>query len=487
MSKESIYIKKEEGEIEEISITKFLSDFEKEEEVPNYVSPDGDENHNMDAETVVKSLYMLAVGGKDLPEQVEDYSDYYKTMKTAVKKSAEYAKAKKEEAEAAKKAEADAKENEKKAKEEAKAKTELRRNAFLDAAGLGFSKSEDRFRDELVALRENLPEGVSIVVGDGDSFAMNFSDDVTEESLSTALGYMFNAQSQNEFMANAYQFLIGDIANELMSRGVYDSMIQCGKALESMILSKFNKKLSGRNVESYARMAKRIGIEYRNAKADPTAYLAISDMPYTPKPTKSEYPDKGDLKLKMHEWEKEAAKIDAERIRLAAILKAGGVTEKDSEGNEAFVEILGRKEILPLVHKVKVAFGTAKDEDPGKMTVTDHMRQWCEAQLILDNFLGVHKKNVVIVHPGNDKATVELSKQDLLDLIESSKNSIVNMIYGDELPQLIEGKKTVMKPRMVDKTVGDKTTKVIEKDKDGNQVKDPVEENVYPKFLSYRV
>lgn len=484
-----MFIKNEEGEAEEIALSAFLAKFESEEEVPAFVYEEDESGaSNMSAEEVTQQLYRLAFAGNDLPEIVSGYSDHYKVMKKYVKDSAALAGSKKDQAEKAKKEAEEKKENEKKQKEEAAAKVVIRKNLFLEGAAAGFTKSDDLFHDQLIGLRDNLPSGVKIKV-EGGSFAMDFDDDVKDEDLANALGFMFNAQSQNEFMANAYQFLIGDIANELHGRGVYDSMIQCGKALESMILEKFGKKLSGRNVESYARMAKRIGIEYRNAKADPTAYLAISDMPYPPKPAKADFEgDAAGLKTAMHAWEKAKEKLDADRMKLAGILRDGKTTVKDDDGNSAEIEILSRKEIMQFVHQVKVDHGLAKDEEPNKMTVTDHMRLWAEATLILENFIGIHKKDVAIVHPGNDKATVELTKSDLNAMIEESKNALINMLYGttEDFAILTAGEKTVQKVRMEDKTVGDKTTKVTVKDEDGNVVKDNFQEKVYVKFLALK-
>lgn len=484
MAEEIIYSKDAEGAVVEISLGKFLHDFEKEHEVPPVVA-ESEDHADLTSEQVVEAMYQLANGNMDLPEEVAAYSKYFTKMKEALAASKEL---KADLAKAKEQAKADAiakKEEEKKAKAEAEANLLKRRNVFLDGAAVGFKASEDKFREDLVGMRDALPNGVHIQMGADDSFGMAFDDDTSDEALSESLGFLFNAQGQNQFMANAYQFLIGDIANELLKRGIYTSMIQCGKALEERVLKDFGKKLSGRNIESYARMSKRIPTTLRNAEVDPTAYLAVSDMKLPEKPSKSKIEDKDELKKALTDWEADVKAVEAERLKLAEILKAGKMVVDDGEGNKGEVTMTSRKDILPLVDKVKYAHGLAVAPDPDKKTATDYMRQYCEAEIMTRHFVGVHKKGVVVVHPEAGSAgTVELTLAQLNQAQEEAINNLTSMFYGDKLAELVKGERTIQVPVMEDKTVGDKTTKVIKKDAQGNPVKEDKIEKVYPRMLS---
>lgn len=476
--------KNEKGEIIELSESEFLNEFEKEHDVPAYEDDDG---NSMEPEQVVHSLYKLACEGKDLPEPVADYSDVYDAMREAIKESKDLDKEKKEAAKKEKEEAKAKKEKEEQEKKEKAEKLEKRRNVFLEGATSGLKEAGDSFREELTSFKSKLPKGIEIKFGDDSTFGLSIDDDVSDEDLSSTLGLLIGGQENSEFMANAHQFFIGEVANKLVDRGIYDSMIQCGKALSEKVFEELGKKLSPRNIESYARMAKRIPMEYRNPKADPTAYLAISEIPYPKKPSKKDYEDdkEGFAKAKK-EHEELSEKIDKERLELAAKVKQGSVTVKDDEGNEVEVDLTSRKSVTPLVDEIKFENKLKERPDPDKKTAADHYRIIAESQIMLEHFVGIHKKGKVVVHPSNDSdVTGEFTEKELNERIEESKNALINMLYGDDFNTLIDGEKTVQVQVYEDnKETGKKEAK---KDKDGNLVKKEEQRKVYPKMYSFTV
>lgn len=477
-----ILVRNEENKAVEVELEKFLSDFQKEHQVPALDADEENGQPEMDSDTIVSSLYHLAVKGKPLPEVVSSYSEYYDAMKEAVKLSGELEKEIKDSKDAEKQEKEKQKLEAAQKKEAEKQELTRKRNIFLDEAEEGLKDSQENFVNELLGLKESLPIGIKVIVGEDQSFGLEIDKNVSTEDLSRSFGAMLGAQANSNFMANAYQFLVGEIANALVDRGVYDSMIKAGADLSERV-AKLGIRLSPRNIESYARMARRIPSNLRNAHVDPTAYLEVSNIPYPPKPKKAEGMSDGDFKLEKAEWDRNCKKIDDDRIKLAEQLKAGQTTVKDGD-NEVTVPLLSRKDVLPLVKKLKVAHGLAEEEDKNKMSLSDWLRRYAEIDILLDNFLGVHAKGKVLAFPANDaNAHREFTKEELVALKEEAMNNAANMLYGDELATLKLGKKTT-KAQVFTEVEG---KKVAKKDEGGNLVYTEKEVPVYPRFQTYSV
>lgn len=477
MSKDTILKQNEDGEIIEVPLKDFFKAFQAEHEVPDFEH----EQAPMKALQVVDSLYQLASAGDELPDTVSEYSKYYDLMKEAVTESKKLATSKKDAETKAKEDEKAAKEAAKKAEEEKAKALEQRQNLFLVNASKGAEAAASEFADDLKSMRDSLPKGITIQVNDDQSFGLVIDENVSDEDLSNSLGYMVGSQENSEFMRGAYQFFIGAMANELVRRGVYSSMIKCGEALAKK-LSESGFRTSGRNIEGYARMDKRIPIELRNPKADPSAYLEISNIPYGEKPKKEKDESKGDFEERQKEYVRQCDAIDKDRLKLAKMLKEGKMVGKDAEGNEVSIAVVSRKDILPIIKQTKIKHGLAKEEDPNKKSLSDWARQYVEAELLLENFLGVHEKGFVLAYPADDdgKLVRKYSKEDLNTIKEEALNNLRNMFFGDKLDELIKGKRVVQVAVMEEVDGKQK----IKKDKDGNQVKEDKEEDVYPKLIA---
>lgn len=470
-----LYIQ-ENDEIKEMDADAFAASFAKRHRVPDH--NDEESGESMAAEIVAKGLLSMVSTSQELPEAVANYAKYYKLMEDELKASADLGKAHEAAVKAAKEQAAAEKEQAKQAEEAAKQAIVQRRNVFLEAAERGVSMADDNLRDDIENMRKHLPTGVSVVFNDDASFGLTFGENVKEADLSASMAYFLGEDRNSKFMTGAYQFFIGEIANKLMESNLYGSMIQCGKALSERLLAQ-GIKLSGRNVESYARMAKRIPIELRNARAESTAYLAISDMPYPKKPVESSFASKDEFKEAMGAWEADKAQVDETRLKLAGYLKAGQVTVQEGD-KSVTAEVLTNKDILPYIKHAKIELGLLREEDANKRSVTDWLKQFFEMAVIGELFEGVHKQGVVRVHESEGEATRDLKAKEISELFDEAKAELINIFYGADLPGLQAGE-VEREVQIYEEKDGKKTAK---KDAEGKPVKETKVFKAYPRVVS---
>lgn len=458
--------------VEEISFEKACHQFSVKHKVPDH----GD----LEASKVVEGLFMMAAAGEaSVPEGAEEYGPFYELAKEALKSSEALSKDFKKQAEELKAQAENAKKQAEELKAQAKQELDGRRNVFLDAAFKAASQADESLRDQLVDMKNHLPTGVGVHVDESGGFSMTFSEDSKEEDLASALGYFVGQERNNDFMKGAYQFMIGEIANELMKRGIYPSMIQCGKALSDKVAS-IGLSLPGRNIESYGRMAARIPESLRNPRADSTAYLVISDMPYPKKPRKDDYKDKADFELATRQYEEACKLVDGARSDLAGMLKKGEYSFKDEDGKEVTVPMLSKKDILPYVDKAKIELGLKEAPEEAKKSAAFWLRQFYEATQFEYKFLGVHKEGVVRCHKKDGDGTVDLTVNDLAQLREQAINELTVIFFSDKLEVLQKGKE--VRDVQVFEVKDGKS--VAKKDADGKNVYEKKTFEVFPRMNS---
>jgi hypothetical protein len=467
-----IYITDEtSGQVTEIEGSKYANDFARQHSVPGH---DG-----LEPEQVVTGLISMAAAKADLPDGAESFATFYETIKEVVEESEKLKKEFDKQAEAAKAKADEEKKAAAEAKKQEKADLENRQNIFLVAASSAMSKADDDLREQLVDMKNHLPTGIGLHVSETGGFSMTFESDVKEADLASAIGYMAGQERNNSLLRGAYQFCIGELANELMKRGLYPSMIKCAAALsEKVAADGFN--LNGRLIESYARMAVRIPEEMRNPKADSTAYLVVSDMPYPPKPSAAKFPDKKELEVAKAEWEKEKVKVDEERAYLAGLLKQGSYTFKDEDGKEITKPMLTKSDIQPMVDKAKVKLGLKKEADENKKTVSWWLRQFYEASMYWELFQGIHAKSVLRVRKAECVATFDLTKKDVETMLEQATLELQTIFFGDKFAAIKAGLE-VREVQVMHEVDG---KKVAKKGEDGKLIKENQEFKVYPIMYS---
>lgn len=478
MNSNEIYINIDSEEPKKITRSEYVKAFVKEYNVPDmtWEEENGAEGR-LGALEVIENLASQVFSGKvqvdRKSEVMKDFADHLAQIEKDFAASKEFDKNQK-----------DAKEKEKEAKKKAKEEEEARKNKlqsiFGTSAVAGFQKANEDFKSELEAMKDSLPDGVTIESSDG-GFGIVIEDGATEETIGKALGYFMGLDQNVGFKANLVQFLVGDIANASFSLGLYKSMRDTGLAISEKVRKDLGKKLSPRNVESYARMARTIPAHLRNAEVDATAYLALSDVPriFPDKLKKNDGESDASFKIRVEEAKKESEAHEARRMEIAENLARGYIEIEIEEGDGKKIvkqDLTSRKDVLPLIEKLKIESGFIEAPDPDappKKTASDWFRQYFVCSFAKENFLGVHTKDAVVFQGETEATTQTYTKAELTDLIEEAKNNLVNLLYGDALPALMEGSVKLKKKVTKD-------GKIVKDDK-GEPVWEEYEKNVYPK------
>lgn len=435
------------------------------------------EGTHFEPDKVVQGLANFALSDQPLPDDLDQLSQAYDQVKELIaeskKLSSDKEKLKKAAAEEAKR---EKKEKARKAEEE-KEQLAVRRNSFTEAVARSLATANDDLRNSFIEIKEALPEGIEVEATEGGSFGLRIDSSVTDEQLAGALGSFIGKERNTDYLKSAHQFFIGEIANEMVRRGIFPSMIKCGEALSERCKNEYGLRLGGRAFENYARMAARIPVEYRNQNADPTAYLAVSEIPYPKKPRRDEFANQDDHKKALKVWEDDCASVDSARLRIAAILRDGGYKTKGADGKEEFVEVLSRKDVLPIIDETKIQLGLKKAPNPSERSLNSWLRQYFDACTVLDLFKGVHAPDVVRV--GIGAGSTDLSEEDLAVYKEEAYNKIIEILYPeDKRNELLAGERE-RQVQVYDEVDG---KKIAKKDEEGNPVKETKVEKIYVKL-----
>lgn len=480
MAKDQLHIINEEGEyVKSISKSEFVNLVIEKYDPAELV---WDENEPaMDQKTVTLNLVTKVMAGDPLgdDDSLDSYREMYTELEEMVKASNSFEENQKKEKEKEKEAKAKEKEEKAKAKEEEEKKLAAARSIFGTSAVAGYNKAEDEFRTELENMKGNLPKGITLNMDEG--FGIDVAEGADASTIGEALGYFMAQESFASTKAGVVQFIIGDLANKSMELGLYKSMRVAGEAISAQVLESAHKKLSPRNIESYARMARTIPAELRNPKVDATAYLALSDAPriYSDQkpPKKEDGESREDYAERIKQLKAESEKYEEARMDIARSLRDGYIeveVEVDGETKTEKVDLTSRKDVLPLVEKLKIKGGFVDPDEAPKKTVGDWLRQFFNADFAVRHFEDIHEEGKVVYHTvESEAATVSYSHSDLVDLKEEAENNLVNILFGDDLPKIKEGTVTLQKVKTKD------GKPVL--DKDDQKVMEDYEKKVYPK------
>jgi hypothetical protein len=176
------------------------------------------------------------------------------------------------------------------------------------------------------------------------------------------------------------------------------------------MLEKQGKRLTIGMLENYKRMAERTPAALRNPHADPTAYLAISNI---------KLPKKGD-KESSEDFQKRIESFNKGREELQGKLASG--------------EILKRGDILAPVLEFEIAQGLKERPSEEKTTpVIDHLRAYYNACFALENLLGAQgaKFKGKAVYAKDNKQYV-LDKAQLEEIRDEAFANLNNIFYTNE-------------------------------------------------------
>lgn len=399
----NIVTQNEDGELIETPAADFQKNVIKELKVQDFNSEEL--NGEVKAADAVKHIYKTLAAGKELEEAIKnELPEVVEFIQNAIDTTKELVEGKKKAASDEKEAKKAAREAEAKKKEEEKLAVAKRQGDFVTVVAQGADLAAEEFLKECEALASGLPEGVSIT-GKNGRFGVSVAKGSSEETIGKALGYLAQKGENSTFLGNQLQFFVGDIVIATVENGVFQTAKEAGKAINKMLEDQ-GKRLSIGNIDSYKRMAERTPVALRNPKADPTAYLAISNM---------KTPRKGDDES-VADYKKRLTKFEKDREALQAKLADG--------------EVIKRKEILPLVETVLVENGLQEAKDPSedKPTVSQLLAQFFHATFALENLVGVHAKGVAMYQHGETIREVE--QATLEEIRDNAVANLANVLYS---------------------------------------------------------
>ncbi len=405
MKLEKVRIENENGETADIVRADYIKQVVKEQEVKAFES---EETGSTPADKVVTHILKSLEGGTEIDPSIQgEYSELIKVIEADYNRTVNSKADKKKEAEEAKAK----KEAEKKAREEEEAKKKaelaLTQQAFVEKVAAGADLAAQEFASELKALGESLPEGVTIVQH-GAGFGIEFSSEATKETIGQTLGYTLQKADNSSFIGNQLHFWVGDIIGVAVARGFFDTAKEAAQYIAKLLSEKQGKTIEAPSLDQYKRMAERTPVEFRNPKADPTAYLAISAM---------KEPKKGEKETD-DQFKARKAKFDEDRADVQKKLAIG--------------EISKRKEVMPIVNGLLVKHGmkTAVDPDAPQISVSQQLQIFFHTTFALESLLGTHKEDMVIYKEGSD--LIEVSKEDMEEKRAVALGHLVNMLYTNE-------------------------------------------------------
>jgi len=400
---EKLKIENEAGEIGEVLRKDYIGHIVKELDVQPYVT---EENGTTAPDKLVSFILKTIEAGQDIDEGVaSEYGEVILRIQEDVTRTVDNQVDKKAEAEAAKAKKAEEKAaREKEEKEKAEALV-LTQTEFAKSAMAGADQAAEEFAGEVEELIGSLQDGVT-VVRNGTGYGLTFATDADKDTVGSTLGYLLQKSQNSTFIGNQIQFWIGDTIKLAVDRGIYSTASEAGKHIAKVISDTTGKKVEPISLDQYKRMAERTPIEYRNPKADQTAYLAITQMKVP---------------------RKEAAETDdAFKARL-------GEFEKDREGLQqklAVGEVTKRKDIIPLRDAVAIKHGMMKaPSDEPQISIGQQFQLYFHASYGLTNLLGVHKPEVALYKDGSDVITV--TKEELEEIQASALAHLTNALYTE--------------------------------------------------------
>jgi len=401
---EKIVIENEAGEQAEVLRKDYIAHIVKENNVQPFVS---EANGTTAPDKLVSFILKTIESGQDIDDSVaSEYGEIILIIQADVTRTVENTVDKKAQAEAAKAKKAEEKANlaaEKKAKEEAVIATQTE---FAKSAMAGADQAAEEFSEELKDLAGSLQEGVK-VIAQGTGFGLEFATDATKETVGSTLGYLLQKSQNSTFIGNQIQFWIGDTIKLAVDRGIYATASEAGKHIAKVISETTGKDVQPISLDQYKRMAERTPIEYRNPKADQTAYLAITQMK-TPRKESAETDDA--FKARLNAFEEDRASLQQK-------LAVGEITK--------------RKDIIPLRDEVAIKHGMMKaPSDEPQISLGQQFQMFFYSIYALENLVGVHKPDVAQYKDGSDIVTV--TREELEGIKASALANLTNMLYTDE-------------------------------------------------------
>lgn len=398
---EKLFIEDENGEFGEIDRETFLKMIKEENNVQDLEL--GEAVHP--ADEVVKGIVGLVESGDELQDELSDLQPVYDYVLEKVTASKEYIDSQKEAERAEREQKKKEREEEKARKEKEKAELEARQTGLMSALKKGTDKAQTSFKKELESLKAGLPKGIEIVANDKKGFGLQIDDGISDEQLGAATGYFLQKEENSKFMQHTAGFFVGELCNRMVAIGVYPSKMQAAKAIATKA-EEYGKKVHPRGIESYARMAERIPVEYRNSEIVDKAYLELANA----------------KKAKKHDGEDK----DAFKKRTEAYEKARlEIAEKLSDG-----EISEVKDVKEKINEMQIKYGLKEAPDPEKKSTGDYLKIYFLGREYIENLDSVHEDDSVVFQAKGSSDELVYKVSELKEMVENARLNLVNTLIN---------------------------------------------------------
>lgn len=398
---EQIFIEDSEGNFNSIDRDSFLKLVKEANDVQDLEL--GDSVHP--ADQVVEGIVSLVEQGDELQDELSELQPIYDYVSEVLKSSNEYLEKQKSAEQEEKERKKKEKEEEKERKEKEKAELAERQSNLMQALGKGSNKAQSAFKKELESLKAGLPKGISIVQNDSKGFGLEFEEGITDDQLGAATGYFLQKEENSKFMQHTAGFFVGELCNRMVSLGIYPSKLQAAKAI-SLKAEEQGRKVHPRGIESYARMAERIPMKYRNSEVVDKAYLELANAK---KVKKTEGESKEEFAKRRDGYEKERLEI-AEKL-----------------ANNEISEV---KDVKESINKMQIKYGVKDAPNPEKKTTGDYLRIYFLGTEYIENLDSVHEDESVVFQEKGSEDQLVYKVSELKEMVENARLNLVNALIN---------------------------------------------------------
>jgi hypothetical protein len=259
-----------------------------------------------------------------------------------------------------------------------------------------------------------LPDNVSF---SGNQMGIVFGENVTKEQLGEVTASLVSAMAGQKQLEGALQFVMGDLVNESVSKGLYRSRNDAQGAIKFIIKERLKKNYDVGTLNYYALMANRVKPEKRVLGIAPSLYLTVS---------KAVVP-----RLKGVTAEKQTAddkEFEALRETLLNKVNSG--------------ELTAVKDVQKQIKDFKESKGIVQESPAEKKAKIEKLlRQFYFAHFIKEYLVDTESETatVKVEEKGNLYGSMHVS--ELSDLIEEAKNELQNLLIPNA-DEVIAGEKT---------------------------------------------
>jgi hypothetical protein len=145
---------------------------------------------------------------------------------------------------------------------------------FSDDINAGAASALGVSQQLFLGIKEAFPESVSI----DENCNVTLSESATIADVGKAIGVATQLEQSTQFAGNVMGFVIGDLINAAVAKGIFDNKKACALYISETMASSGQKNISVSAAENLARVSERIAPELRSDKVQQSAYHLIANV-----------------------------------------------------------------------------------------------------------------------------------------------------------------------------------------------------------------